>query len=131
MSRKTLAVLCALAMTACSGNPSDPTPINQEVVLVPGQSIPAGGGSISLRLLGVPSDSRCPANALCIHPGSARVDVQVTTVFDVRIASFDTHEKTVVSFGALTLELLELAPYPPNQQPIDPAEYRARLRVTR
>ena len=132
MSRTRLAVLCALAMTACSaGNPSGPTTINQEIVLAPGQSVPVDRGSIALRFLGVPNDSRCPANALCVHPGSARVDVQVTSVFDVRIASFDTADTKVVRVGTLTLELLELAPYPFSPQAIDPADYRARVRVTR
>jgi hypothetical protein len=35
-----------------------------------------------------------------------------------------------VVYGRFTIALLELAPYPFSARPIDPADYRARLRVT-
>ena len=126
-----LVLFCAWSASACSGSPSAPTSLNQEITLAPGQSVPVERGSLTLRLLGVPSDTRCPANALCVHPGRARVDVQVTSIFDVRIARLDTAETKVVRLGRLTMELLELSPYPGSPEPIDPADYRARLRLTR
>ena len=134
MSKSGLALLgaLALALAGCSaGSPSAPTPINQEIVLSPGQSVPVDRGFLTVRFLGVPSDTRCPANALCVQPGSARVDVQVTSIFDVGIARLDTVETKVVRLGTLTMELLELAPYPATPEPIDPTDYRARLRLTR
>lgn len=131
MNRSALVLFCAWTLAACS-SASAPSPLNQEIVLAPGQSVPVDRATLALRFLGVPSDSRCPADALCVDPGSARVDVQVNSLFDVRIASFETRAPKPVRVGTLTLELVELAPYPAtSQQPIDPADYRATLRLTR
>jgi hypothetical protein len=101
------------------------------VVLGPGQSAPLDRASISLTFLRVANDSRCPADALCVLGGSARVDVQVTGAWGVQILSFETGNLQPVRVGTLTLELVQLAPYPFSAQPIDPADYRATFRVTR
>jgi hypothetical protein len=102
------------------------------VVLGPGQSAPIAAAAISLRFLGVGSDSRCPADASCVQAGSARVDVQVTFVTGgAQIVGFETADPQPVRFGSLTLTLVQLTPYPAGPQPINPADYRATLRVTR
>jgi len=130
---RTIPVLfCLLGVTACSGGVTSPSPINQEVVLAPGQSAPIVPAGISLRLLGVANDSRCPADALCVLGGSASVDVQVTSFSGgAQVLRFETGDPRTVQFGPLTLALVQLAPYPFSAQPIDPADYRATLRVTR
>ncbi len=127
------ALACLVAVTACSSqSPTAPSPINQEIVLSPAQSLPIDRGTVAVRLLGVPVDSRCPADVQCVHAGSARVDVQVTSVFDIRIVSFETGDPKPARFGTLTLELVQLGPYPVSAtRPINPADYRATLRVTR
>ena len=128
-----LAISCLVAVTGCSsGSPTAPSPVNQEIVLSLAQSVPIDRGAVAVKLLGVPNDSRCPADALCVHAGNARVDVQVTSVFDIRIISFETSDPKPVRVGTLTLTLVQLAPYPSTvTMPINPAEYRATLRVIR
>jgi hypothetical protein len=130
--RHVLAVFCLLGVTACSGGATSPSPINQEVVLAPGQSAPITSAGISLRFLGVANDSRCPADAMCVLGGSASVDVQVTSFSGgAQVLRFETGDPKAVRLGTLTLELVQLAPYPFSSQPINPADYRATLRVTR
>jgi len=125
-------LFCLLGVTACSGGVTSPSPINQEVVLAPGQSAPIVPAGISLRFLGVANDSRCPADALCVLGGSASVDVQVTSFSGgAQVLRFETGDPRTVQFGPLTLALVQPAPYPFSAQPIDPADYRATLRVTR
>lgn len=85
-----------------------------------------------VRFLGVPNDSRCPADVICVSAGSASVDVQVTSFSGAaRVVRFETGDLKPVHFGTLTLELVQLAPYPFTGRPIDPADYRATLRVMR
>jgi hypothetical protein len=124
---------CLLLVTACSsGSPASPSPIDQEVVLAPGQSAPIVPAGIALRFLGVANDSRCPADAMCVLGGSASVDVQVTSFSGgAQVLRFETGDPRAVQLGRLTLALVQLAPYPFSAQPINPAEYRATLRVTR
>ena len=132
--RYLLAMACCLVgMTACGyGSPTSQSPLHQDVVLAPGQSAPIAAAAISLRFLGVGSESRCPADASCVHAGSARVDVQVTFVTGgAQIVGFDTGDPRPVRFGSLTLALVQLTPYPAGSQPINPVDYRATLRVTR
>lgn len=123
-------MVCLCSVTACT--PTRPSPIDRELVLSVGQSAPITAAAISLKFLGVASDSRCPADALCVIPGSASVDVQVTTFSGAaQIVRFETGAPNPVRIGTLTLELVQLAPYPASAQPIDPADYRATLRVRR
>lgn len=130
--RCAIAVFCLFAVTGCSlGSPSAPSPINREIVLSPGQPAPVASATVVITFLGVANDSRCPADALCVLGGSARVDVQATGAIGTRVVSFETGDPKPVRVGNLTLELLQLAPYPFSSTPIDPADYRATIRVTR
>lgn len=131
--RSLFALFCLLGATACSpGGPTSPSPTHREVVLAPGQSAPIPSAGISLKFLGVANDSRCPADTLCVLGGSASVDVQVTSFSGfARVVRFQTGDLRPARLGTLTLELVQLAPYPFSAQPIDPADYRATLRVSR
>ena len=129
-----VAMLCRLAVTSCNATgPTSSGPINQELVLAPGQSAPITAAGITLRFLGVPTDSRCPADVMCVLPGSASVDIQVTSFASAQISfvRFETGNLKPFQIGPLTLELLQLAPYPFGVQPINPADYRATVRVRR
>lgn len=120
-------------MTACGlGSPTGPSPINRDYLLAPGQSVPITAAALSLKFLGVANDSRCPADALCVTGGSARVDIQVTaSTGTVQIINFETGDPKAVQIGSLTIDLVQLSPYPFSAHPIDPADYRVTLRVIR
>lgn len=130
--RYVIAVFYLFGVTGCYlGSPVAPSPINRQIVLSLGQTAPLDRATVALTFLGVANDSRCPADALCVLGGSARVDLQATGALGTRVVSFETGDLKPVRVGSLTLELLQLAPYPFSAAPIDPADYRATIRVTR
>ncbi|PYR26939.1 MAG: hypothetical protein DMF92_17370, partial [Acidobacteria bacterium] len=66
---RTLAfVICAMAVSGCDEkNTTGPSvPVNQQVTLAVGQPATISDARISLRCIGVPNDSRCPGNAICV-----------------------------------------------------------------
>ena len=129
--RLAAAAFCLLAVTGCfRESPTDPGPINVEVTLAPGQSASLQGAS--LRFIGVTGDNRCPADVVCVLGGSATVKAQLT----IRAGSshevtFETGDPKPVVQDSLTLELVQLQPYPFSSKPIQHEEYRATFRVKR
>lgn len=82
----------------------------------------------------VTADSRCPINALCVWAGSATVRVRIqgrggeVRKFELQTPTPNTQS---IQYRMVTLELLELQPYPFAGNPTDPSEYRATIRVSR
>ena len=87
---------------------------------------------VSIRFVGVQSDSRCPGDATCIQAGDAIVRVEAqsstsgTTTYDLHTAKSEP-----ARHGDVSIALVELAPYPFASRPTQPGDYRATLRVTR
>ena len=125
--------LCLLAMTACADeSPVTPSPIDQQVTLAPGQTTRIEGAALTVRFEGVTGDSRCPGDAICITGGDAQVHVVVTPVAGARRDyTLHTGDMRPVTHGGVTVALVELMPYPFSSRPINPADYRATLRLTR
>jgi hypothetical protein len=124
--------ICLLSVTACDlFGPSSPSPVNAQFTLAPGQTETIVGASTRVTFVSVTSDSRCPANALCIVAGEAVVRIDVWT--DGRSSTHQLRTGNVAPAKAddLTIELVEVAPYPFSTAPIDPASYRVTLRVKR
>jgi hypothetical protein len=123
-----------LAATACmETNPSSPSvPLDEQFVLAPGQSADVRGASVSVSFLRVLGDSRCPADALCVQGGDAIVAIEVDPDGSPSVPyELHTGNMLPVKHGDLTIELVQLAPYPFSSRTIQPDEYRATLRVTR
>jgi hypothetical protein len=121
-------------MTACSDRtPSTPSPVSREVVLAPGQTAAVSEAGIALRFEGVSGDSRCPGDALCIQGGDALVQIAVIpSRGGSRAYALHTGDMRPVSHADLTIALVDLSPYPfSSLPPIQSADYRATLRVTR
>jgi hypothetical protein len=128
------AVFCLLTVTGCyRDSPTSPGPIDQRVTLAPGVSTTVDAAGVSLKFIGVSGDSRCPGDAICIQGGSATVRVEVTNTSGARQdVTFETGNLQPVSYATLTLELVELAPYPfGSRPPIQPQDYRATVRIKR
>jgi hypothetical protein len=127
------AVLCLFVVTACyQESPTRPGPIDQEMTLGPGQTAAIERKNLSLRFDGVTGDSRCPADALCILGGSATVKLTVTGRSGAsREIRFETGLLKAVAHDSITLELVQLAPYPFSATPIRHEDYRATIRVKR
>jgi hypothetical protein len=130
--RRLILAICLLSTTGCSENsPTAPTPVDSKVVLAPGeQSVVAS--DLSVRFLEVVGDSRCPGDALCITGGDAIVRIDVTAGEINVTRDLHTGSMQPVMVDSVRIELLQLAPYPfSSRPPIDPADYRATLRVVR
>ena len=131
--KRVLLGICLLAATAClNQSPVAPeTPL--QVVLGPGEQADVPGAGARIGFEGVTGDSRCPGDAICITGGDAIVRVTVTPARGSSV-NYELHtgDMTPVTHGALTIALVELAPYPfSSLGPIDPKDYRATLRVSR
>jgi hypothetical protein len=120
----------AVLFAACS-SPTNPSELGV-VTLAPGESGSARG--LTVKFLGVTSDSRCPGDATCITAGDATVAVETSSLgsrraFELQLNNLanksTTHGRYRISFDAL-------APYPfASRGNILPADYRATFRVTR
>jgi hypothetical protein len=129
-----IVVALLLAVTACNdANPSSPTvPLNNQFELAPGQSANVEGAAIRVSFLRVLGDSRCPADVLCVQGGDAIVAIEVDADGSPSVPyELHTGDMRPVKHGDLTIELVQLSPYPFSSQTIQPADYRATLRVTR
>jgi hypothetical protein len=93
-----------------------------------GQTATVAGTNLTVRMLAVPADSRCPTDVQCVWAGNARVDLRAGGG-DV---SLNTHEEPhAVRMGDYRLELTGLTPAPTSTESIAPAMYAATLLVTR
>lgn len=135
MVRLLLLACCLLAATACDENtPTGPAvPLNQRFVLAPGGVASIPDARVGVQFIGVSGDSRCPADALCIQGGDAIVQIRVWDTAEVTPYELHTGDsrRGVVVHRGLTLQLVELQPYPFSSRPIDPADYRATLIASR
>jgi len=68
---------------------------------------------------------------MCILGGDAIVRVEITTTGDRAERDLHTGNMQPVSHLGVRIELVSLDPYPFASRPVQPADYRATLRVTR
>ena len=130
--KKLSLLLCLLAAACSSSSPTDPGPIDAQLTLAAGQSAPVGTSTTAIRFVGVTSDSRCPAAAICVSAGDAVARFEVGNARGA--APVDLHttlDPKRAETGGLAVQLLELSPYPITFHDIQPSEYRATIRVTR
>jgi hypothetical protein len=128
------AFLIAVVVSGCASQaPTTPDgPLDQQVVLAPGELAVVAAARIRVGFLGVFGDSRCPADAVCIQGGDAIVRIVILTsgrapsVYDLH-----TGDMRPIHHDDLTIALEELSPYPFSSRTIAPGEYRAALRVRR
>ena len=129
--RKLIVALCIGVAGCSSSSPSAPGPVNVQLTLAPGQSSRIDSGT-SVRFVGVTSDSRCPAAAICVWSGDAAARFEVVNTPNT--APVDLHttlDPKQAEAGGLKVELQLLAPYPVTSNDIPPSDYRATIRVTR
>jgi hypothetical protein len=134
MVRRLSAVpLALLAVAACADNPAGTSvPTGREFQLRVGESVAVEGTDLGVRFERVASDSRCPANAICVTLGDAAVVFSVTrggspaSSLTLHTEPLEDRRATV---GDWTLTLTRLDPYPYAGRTIAPSEYQAMLRV--
>ena len=123
------AALSVILVGACTSI-SAPT-VDEEFQLAVGERVSIPEESLSLRFLGVDSDSRCPSDVTCVWEGDGAVLIEVAPlVGDSRTDTLHTTlEPKAINLGALELALLRLDPYPITTSPIEPDEYIVTLIV--
>lgn len=126
-------VVCLLAVTACDQDAptAPPVPVDRQFTLAPGQSQTIAEVPVAVKFTGVTGDSRCPADAVCVTGGSATVNLEVARSGGSARHELRTGSMQPVRVGDLTIQLVEVSPYPFSTKPVAPADYRVTLRVTR
>jgi hypothetical protein len=125
-------LLLSLFSIACAGHSASPgrTPLGQSFELRAGSSAAVEGG-LQIVFERVPSDSRCPMDALCIRAGEARVALTVSQDgrnADRRELRTDGAASETTYLG-YSIKLIALAPYPRSDRQILPEDYVATLAV--
>ena len=122
----------ALVLASCGTNVGPTRPFDAQVTVPIGQTVTVAGGSVGVRFDAVPEDSRCPGDALCIWPGRAVVDL--TLLLDGRAVALQLRTEPSGSKAVadgITIELVQLDPYPFASLPHQPGDYRLTLRLVR
>jgi hypothetical protein len=118
-------------LVSCSSSPTVPSvePV-REFVLQVGDAVEVSGTGLRVRFERVTSDSRCPADALCITAGDAVVAVTVARAGRPSEAfSLRTDRGNRAEIGDWGLSLTKLDPYPYSGRPIPAGDYKATFRV--
>ena len=124
--------VAGLWLAGCGSSPTVPTvPPVQEFVLEVGESAAVSGTGLRVRFDRVLSDSRCPADAICITAGEGVVAVAVSRdgrpAEDVSLRTDGPGSRAVV--GDWALSLTKLDPYPLASRPTPAGDYKASFRV--
>jgi hypothetical protein len=119
-----------VAAAGCSSAPSSPSgsvPLGTQFTLKPGESASIASTGLTVTFDRVESDSRCPADVVCVQAGDATVALSAGKT-PVRLLSNSAPEASVDGYR-LRLERVE--PYVYSNRTIEPGQYRVVLRVTR
>lgn len=129
-----VALACLVCATGCDEKTTTgPTArLNQQFTLAPRETATIEDTSLRIQFLRVSGDSRCPADAICIQGGDARVHIQVA---DGATSEYELHtgdeSQAAITQAGFRIALTNLQPYPFSSRTIQPDEYRAMLRVSR
>ncbi len=73
-------ILLAIALTSCQTAPPPPpitAPVNDEFILRPSQSAAISGTDLTLKLIAVSSDERCPLDIECAMSGPVSLSISI------------------------------------------------------
>ena len=124
------------AIAACSSPNSPNGPFHTEVTLRPGEVSAVASTPLRIGFERVASDSRCPANALCITSGDAlavfrvSVDGRDGAEINLRTRGGTTNNDLTAVVAGYELSIGGLQPYPISS-PIAPGDYRVTLVIER
>jgi len=124
-------ILLLLLFSGCSFPENEITADKgEEFELAIGQTASISGEGIKIKFVEVLTDSRCPANAICIWQGEVTCLVEITvgeTIFQkVLLQSGQSAGYSMSDFRDYQLAF-RIEPYPLDEKPIDSSEYRLNL----
>jgi len=121
------------AITASGPSASDVVNIDRDFDLKPGQTARVDGTALTVSFVGVPEDSRCPTDVVCVWAGNGAVSLTTTddTGAKTTVVLNTTLSPRSVRSSAYEISLTGLKPAPKQGSPIPLADYVATLRITR
>ena len=143
MRHLTTALLITAALAACSGNAATGTDakvqtspsvtqreVGQAFDMKIGETVSVGDLRLTFR--SVEGDSRCPIDAVCVWAGDAEIALKIEQGSQAAVAALHTTlEPKKTEWNGSTIALVSVSPSRNSAKDIDPADYRARLMVTR
>ena len=141
--RRFLALLALPALVACKAVPASPdgqatagtrdaasAALGDSVRIAVGRSASFDGGRFVVGFEAVEADSRCPADAMCVHMGDAAARFRLEA--DGRRAGTTLHtgrEPKQIEYAGWVLRLANLEPYPGTYDRSKPAPPAAAVVV--
>ncbi len=114
----------------------DSIKLNEEFDMKYGQVVVMDAGKIKFHFSSVAEDSRCPKSVQCVWEGNAMIivdgyatDGQSGSVMLNTHKGDETRFPAKGNFAGYEVELIALTPYPEKAEPINQADYVARLIV--
>lgn len=122
-----------LPASACSHVPTGPSaPLGAPFRVGVGQSVRLESAGFELGFDQVLEDSRCPADAICVWAGTARLKAWLRAAGEPRREiELKTFPKAPLATFGYTVEVEALEPFPYSNVRIDPRGYVATLIVKR
>lgn len=120
-------------ITASGPLASDVIAVDRDFDLKPGQTARVAGTAITVSFVGVPEDSRCPADVQCVWAGNGAVSLVVTDEPGAKstVILNTTLSPRSARVSGYEINFRGLKPEPKQGSPIPLANYVATLRVTR
>ena len=107
--------------------------LNDTITLMLGDSAVLKSENLLLTFLGVPEDSRCPIDAVCIWGGDAKVMFRVETLekiiaLDLHTASDYKNSKIV---GNYLINLISVKPHRKKEENVKKEDYQVRILISK
>ena len=91
-----------------------------------------GVGDLRLTFRSVEGDSRCPIDAVCVWAGDAEIALRIEQGSQAAVAALHTMlEPKKTEWNGYTIALVSVSPSRNSATPLNPADYRAQIVVTR
>ncbi len=120
-----------IAVTGCDDIIS--ADVDEEFFIGPGQQAEIQESDMTITFNRVIEDSRCPIGVECVWAGNGKVEITVHfSGGKSRAQEINTNlEPKEIKAGKYRIHLLDLQPYPVNNQELQPENYRIKLIVAK
>jgi hypothetical protein len=139
MRFSSLMAVAALAVTGCGTGSVTSTQLDTArteqtrvelgatVTFRVGDSIEIGSTGLRITMTGVPADSRCPTDVVCVWAGDAAVAFAFSGGSTSGAVLHTTLDPKAVIVDGVTIQLLEVTPGNKSGQTIPQGDYRAKV----
>lgn len=127
-----LVMICTLACTSKPTALATDQEIDRQIVLAPGESSHIPETDFTITFETVVEDSRCPTGLTCIREGDAVVRLRIekpgSAPSTLTLHTSGPGEREA-DFDNVTVQLVDVRPYPAGDRRPQPEEYRVTLLV--